>query len=321
MQNQRGFVGVEVLIAILVGIAILGGAYFVMQQKSSYQTATDIGQVATDITTSVTDNKNEKTSPESKPSTILNQKGSVNVSVTFNPKPAVGNDLEKVHPVSIQRGGIAALSWEVPSASHCQIDVLKTISFDVWGRDLAMSGSITSDPILYDKEKYRLLCVLKDNMGLLSDVVEFQLPPTNQPPISSATITAAPGGTQTSTTDLVAAATDRDFIRVSHIKNIQLALELFYTDNKAYPTTLSSLALASQYLSVVPKDPLDNSLYLYDQIQDGESYELGANLETNSSALLSDGSDLVVAGGNLTSGTDSKSCTGVFGRHCYNVSQ
>ena len=36
MQNQRGFVGIGVLIAILIGLAVLGGgAYYVVNQQSS----------------------------------------------------------------------------------------------------------------------------------------------------------------------------------------------------------------------------------------------------------------------------------------------
>ncbi len=42
MQNQRGFVGVGVLIAILIGLAVLGGgAYYVVQQNSTPQTASE----------------------------------------------------------------------------------------------------------------------------------------------------------------------------------------------------------------------------------------------------------------------------------------
>jgi type II secretory pathway pseudopilin PulG len=42
MQNQRGFVGVGVLIAILVGLAVLGGgAYYVLQQQAPTQATSD----------------------------------------------------------------------------------------------------------------------------------------------------------------------------------------------------------------------------------------------------------------------------------------
>ena len=43
MQNQRGFIGVGLLIAIVLGLVVVGsGAYFVMQQNAPSQTATDI---------------------------------------------------------------------------------------------------------------------------------------------------------------------------------------------------------------------------------------------------------------------------------------
>src|SRR3990167_6252871 len=56
MQNQRGFVGVGVLIAIVLGLIVVGGGtYFVMQQKSISQTTSDISdtEIPTNVQTSV----------------------------------------------------------------------------------------------------------------------------------------------------------------------------------------------------------------------------------------------------------------------------
>ncbi|MEK7612952.1 MAG: hypothetical protein AAB449_02290 [Patescibacteria group bacterium] len=57
MQYQRGFVGVGVLIAILVGLAVFGGgAYYIVQQQTPTQTASDnfdnLQQLPTNTTTS-----------------------------------------------------------------------------------------------------------------------------------------------------------------------------------------------------------------------------------------------------------------------------
>ncbi|MDO8518468.1 MAG: hypothetical protein Q7S26_04240 [bacterium] len=42
MQNQKGFIGLQVLIAILVGLVVLGGgAYYVVQQNTPSQTPSD----------------------------------------------------------------------------------------------------------------------------------------------------------------------------------------------------------------------------------------------------------------------------------------
>src|SRR3989344_812655 len=46
----------------------------------------------------------------------------------------------------------------------------------------------------------------------------------------------------------------RDSKRVADIKNIQLALSLYYNDNLQYPTNLSSL-VSGNYLPVLPRDP------------------------------------------------------------------
>lgn len=53
----------------------------------------------------------------------------------------------------------------------------------------------------------------------------------------------------------------RDAKRISDIKTIQLALETYYNDNQYYPRSLPELV--SNYLPVLPLDPLTNAQYLY----------------------------------------------------------
>ncbi|OGG50410.1 hypothetical protein A3C18_00565 [Candidatus Kaiserbacteria bacterium RIFCSPHIGHO2_02_FULL_54_11b] len=124
----------------------------------------------------------------------------------------------------------------------------------------------------------------------------------------------------------------RDARRVSDIKQLQLALELYYDANSAYPAELTTAALVDAgYIATMPTDPSDSpgtacttgaeaSCYDYDQTSSGASYELGANLETSGhTALNSDAGDTVVAGGDITAGADTTSCTGGANRYCYNV--
>lgn len=123
----------------------------------------------------------------------------------------------------------------------------------------------------------------------------------------------------------------RDARRISDVKQIQLALELYYDANGSYPTGIYGTTLTTPgYISAVPTDPSDNtactdgtqsSCYDYDQTSSGSSYELGTNLETSGhTALSSDAADSsVVAGGQLTDGSDDDSCTGTANRYCYNV--
>ncbi len=59
---------------------------------------------------------------------------------------------------------------------------------------------------------------------------------------------------------LTARKKGRDVKRIADIKQIQLALEQYYNDNLKYPPSLTGLT--TQYLPVVPKDPLD-TLYYY----------------------------------------------------------
>ena len=122
----------------------------------------------------------------------------------------------------------------------------------------------------------------------------------------------------------------RDARRISDVKQIQLALELYYDTNAGYPTGIYGTTLTSPgYISAIPTDPSDNtactdgtqaSCYDYDQTSSGDTYELGANLETSGhSALNSDASDTVVAGGNVTAGADTAGCSGGANSYCYNV--
>ena len=69
MRNQQGFIGVGVLIAILVVLAVLGGgAYYVVQQQASTQTGSegfDNLQTlpTTNVQTQATTNTPEPTTP------------------------------------------------------------------------------------------------------------------------------------------------------------------------------------------------------------------------------------------------------------------
>ena len=113
----------------------------------------------------------------------------------------------------------------------------------------------------------------------------------------------------------------RDAHRIADVKQLQLALELYYDSNNGYPPSIEGTYLvAFGYISSIPKDPLDGSWYAYDQLGGGRGYELGASLETQSSALGSD-NDVAQSGGNLWTGSDSTGCRGEANRHCYDVGE
>jgi len=85
----------------------------------------------------------------------------------------------------------------------------------------------------------------------------------------------------------------RDSRRVSDIGQLKLALELYFDNNKEYPTDLDDLS-SNGFLSPVPKDPLysspnDEYKYAYCPSADPTRYHLGATLEdTNNTALSND---------------------------------
>lgn len=83
----------------------------------------------------------------------------------------------------------------------------------------------------------------------------------------------------------------RDARRISDLKQLQLALELYYDSNPSvgYPAALSSLA--PTHISVIPADPGGGSTaYGYVQIGSGSGYYLGAILEVagQTGALVND---------------------------------
>ena len=79
----------------------------------------------------------------------------------------------------------------------------------------------------------------------------------------------------------------RDARRLGDLKQLQAALELYYSDNTAYPesTTQASVVtalddLAPAYIASVPNDPLGGSYnYVYKSTDDGTFYCLGTAFE------------------------------------------
>lgn len=95
----------------------------------------------------------------------------------------------------------------------------------------------------------------------------------------------------------------RDVRRVADIKQFQLALELYFDENSAYPATLTPLA--PDYLPVVSTDP-DGSNYLYAAVLSGTNctdYHIGATLEDTAHSALDSDSD-ASASLNVCTGSD-----------------
>jgi type II secretion system protein G len=77
----------------------------------------------------------------------------------------------------------------------------------------------------------------------------------------------------------------RDARRIGDIKQLQLALEMYYDSNNGYPT--STAALAPDYIPVEPSDPQTGSGYTY-AASSTSNYVLRATLESDHNALDSD---------------------------------
>jgi prepilin-type N-terminal cleavage/methylation domain-containing protein len=108
----------------------------------------------------------------------------------------------------------------------------------------------------------------------------------------------------------------RDARRVADLKQVQLAMQLYYDANSSYPT--STGALAPTFIATIPTDPVGQVAYPYDQLSSGASYHIGANLEDSSNQALQ--SDLDSVSTNIN-GADTGDCAGstTSGRRCYDV--
>lgn len=115
----------------------------------------------------------------------------------------------------------------------------------------------------------------------------------------------------------------RDARRIADIKQIQLALELYFdgTSSNSYPAELSSLA--PTYIPTVPIDPL-SAAYFY-EFCSSTMYHLGAALEDLANPALTgnNNSSVAVAPCTGTWGANNAVCTGSAGVNqgsfCYDV--
>ena len=132
----------------------------------------------------------------------------------------------------------------------------------------------------------------------------------------------------------------RDARRVTDIKQLQLALELYFDSLTEYPDTLA--LLVPTYIPVEPKDPVGAAAYFYTPLLTSGGtacgaglclyYHLGANLEDQTTVGITsdaDRCDPAVAGCTLLTGTgldgqdavaNNTGCLlATTGRWCYDV--
>jgi len=97
----------------------------------------------------------------------------------------------------------------------------------------------------------------------------------------------------------------RDAKRIADVKQMQLALELFFDSNGSYPSSTSQLA--PSYISVVPTDPVGGGAYLYAGLGSGATctdYHLGTTLEQTTHTVLGSDADATAGTACTGSGTD-----------------
>ncbi len=115
----------------------------------------------------------------------------------------------------------------------------------------------------------------------------------------------------------------RDARRIADIKQLQLALELYFDATRAYPATLS--LLQTTYIPVVSNDPL-GAVYTYEKCSD-TLYHIGAALEEQTNPALNSDLNGPPTGCTGTWGNETVSpyvCSGTAGSnqgtYCYDLS-
>lgn len=81
----------------------------------------------------------------------------------------------------------------------------------------------------------------------------------------------------------------RDARRIGDIKQMQLAMEMYYDSNSSYPADIATL-VSSGFIPVAPTDPQTgtSTTYVYAVSADGSDYVLRSTLETAHSVLGGD---------------------------------
>jgi len=133
----------------------------------------------------------------------------------------------------------------------------------------------------------------------------------------------------------------RDAKRVSDIKQLQLALELFWDTNGEYAADLAALQTGG-FIPNTPTDPVGSAAYSYALLNNTTSgatctygtgvcqaYHLGADLEGSGNTTLGADTDRCAAAGagcdttvywtNALQGEDADGCAGTANRYCYDV--
>lgn len=131
----------------------------------------------------------------------------------------------------------------------------------------------------------------------------------------------------------------RDARRISDIKQLQLALELYYDSKGYYPDTIGPAGPTSPlvdegFIASIPTDPSTNTLYSYTPYASSlnlavcTGYHIGASLESGiTHTVLQNDADVATGGTLCTAGTpvdfdgaDSDPCVGTdIGTACYDA--
>ena len=66
-------------------------------------------------------------------------------------------------------------------------------------------------------------------------------------------------------------------VNSANLRQLATALELYYSDNEHYPLVIGGDALIKELASYLRNKPLDNSVFNYEALNNGQDYDLSLN--------------------------------------------
>jgi hypothetical protein len=143
---------------------------------------------------------------------------------------------------------------------------------------------------------------------------------------SDSVATSFPAEATTTTPSQVEIDRRYDQLRVNDIQQLRVALQIYANENDVFPATISALRDSpGAILSMIPQDPVTNSVYIYSVADDGSRYHLGATLEVLQRSDLFDDANFNSRGQGFPGGFNGaiESCSGVAtsttASTCYDV--
>lgn len=242
-----------------------------------------------------------------------------------NKKDVVSNSLTQQEVPDINAGSNVPKEAVLIKCGNCEYNGQGQSNRSTWAQVIAWIFVIISWPITVAyfllQPKYRCPQCKSKKIAIryAGDVYVAQRSPSIIPIIIIIIVSIAVIGILSSVVLAslsTARAKSRDARRISDVGQLQLAAELYFDENSAYPSDLQ--LLSPKFIPKIPTDPTSSLNYTYFMSVDPAVYIIGANLERSDNGALNTDLDYTIKG--YYYGSDENDCSGGNNGHCYDIS-